>query len=97
MSDPDRKKVLKAAFQARKHEQLLSSMALSIDDLKALFEHLDSTLDSRCDHTLDKTLGFLAARKLESTTVVPWLQEHGGYCDCEVLANVESDYERILR
>jgi hypothetical protein len=22
-------------------------------------------------------------------TVIPWLREQGGYCDCEVLANVE--------
>ncbi len=28
--------------------------------------------------------------------LVPWLQELGGYCDCEVLANVEQQFEKIL-
>ena len=96
MSDSERKKTLKASFKAKEQEHLLTSMKLNVGDLKALLAHLDSTLESGCDHTLSKTLGFLAARKLEPTNVIPWLQEHGGYCDCEVLANVESDYERIL-
>lgn len=96
MSDPERKRALKVLLKAEEHENLLSSMALSVADLKALLAHLGFASEHGCDHTLSKTLDFLAARKLEPTSVISWLQEHGGYCDCEVLANVESDYERIL-
>ncbi|WP_047515935.1 DUF2695 domain-containing protein [Methylophilus sp. UBA6697] len=97
MPDLERKKVLKESFKAKEQEMLVSSMELSVSDLKALFVHLDSELKAGCDHTLSKTLDFLGDRKFEPATVIPWLKEHGGYCDCEVLVNVESDYECILR
>jgi hypothetical protein len=33
---------------------------------------------------------------IDVTRIVPWLREHGGYCDCEVLANVEDEFSEIL-
>ncbi len=97
MTDLEHKRALKAAFKAKEQESLLRSMQLSVLELRALLNHLDTVLASGCDHTLNETLIFLTAQKLEPSLVIPWLQEHGGYCDCEVLANVESDYESILR
>ena len=97
MTDSDRKRALKASFKAKEQESLQASMKLSVSDLRGLLDHLDSALSSGCDHTLTKTQGFLAARNLDTDVVIPWLREHGGYCDCEVLANVESAYDRILR
>jgi hypothetical protein len=35
---------------------------------------------------------FLAERGLDAAAVIPWLRESGGYCDCEVLANVEDEW-----
>lgn len=71
-------------------------MPLSKEDLRGLFEHLDSELASGCDHTANKTLAYLRSRALSPEGIVPWLQELGGYCDCEVLANVEQQFEKIL-
>lgn len=71
-------------------------MPMSKSDLKALFDYLE-TQDSACDNTLKGTSEFLAAHSLDREKIVPWLQEHGGYCDCEVLANVESTFEVLLR
>jgi hypothetical protein len=31
----------------------------------------------------------LHERRLEPQSVLPWLAEQGGYCDCEVLANLD--------
>jgi hypothetical protein len=30
-------------------------------------------------------------------TVFAWLDTHGGYCDCEVLANVEQEVDEAMR
>jgi len=30
---------------------------------------------------------------LDEDRIIPWLEEHGGGCDCEVLANVEEEFE----
>lgn len=96
MSNKDRKRELKAAFKAKELEALEASMPLSKEDLRGLFEHLDSELASGCDHTANKTLAYLRSHSLSPERIVPWLQELGGYCDCEVLANVEQQFEKIL-
>ena len=33
-------------------------------------------------------------QNLPEATVIPWLGEYGGYCDCEVLANVEQEWQQ---
>ncbi len=96
MSNKDRKHELKAAFKTKELEALEASMPLNKNDLRGLFEYLDGELVSGCDHTASKTLAYLRSRSLDSERIVPWLQELGGYCDCEVLANVEQQCEKIL-
>lgn len=34
---------------------------------------------------------FLKSRDIDSANVIPWLKEHGGFCDCEVIYNVYDD------
>jgi hypothetical protein len=74
-----------------------AKLPLTKADLKALFDHVDSRLaEHGCDHTLVHTREFLTQRGLPQETVVPWLREYHGYCDCEVIANVEEAWgERI--
>jgi hypothetical protein len=95
MTDKDQKKKLKDAFKAKECQSLEASMPLSKSDLKALFDYLDETMSS-CDHSLTLTTDFLNAHSLNLEKIIPWLREHGGYCDCEVLGNVEEKFEDIL-
>lgn len=97
MGNKDRKRELKAAFKAKELEALETSMPISKDDLRGLLDHLDSLGESGCDHSLEKTITYLRSRSLDPEHVVPWLGEMGGYCDCEVLANVDHKIEKILR
>jgi len=46
-----------------------------------------------CDHTPKITTAYLAQAKLDANEILPWLEEQGGYCDCEILANVEERWE----
>ena len=96
MSNKDRKRELKAAFKAKELEVLEASMPLSKEELRGLFEYLESVEATGCDHTAKKTLSYLRSRSLDTERIVPWLQKLGGYCDCEVLANVEQQFEKIL-
>jgi hypothetical protein len=61
--------------------------------LHDLFDWLDREDAPACDHTLRETVEFLRQRGLDVERVVSWLQEHGGFCDCEVLYNVEEQFE----
>lgn len=96
MSNKNKKRELKASFQAKELEALEASMPLSKEDLRSLFDYLDHELALGCDHTASKTLAYLRSRSLNTESIVPWLQKLGGYCDCEVLGNVEEKFEKIL-
>jgi hypothetical protein len=92
MSSADEKRRRKELLQqarVRQREQSRAGMPLSRGQLAGLIDHLDEALADGCDHTLRRTRAYLAAHALDEETVVAWLAEHGGYCDCEVLANVE--------
>jgi hypothetical protein len=38
----------------------------------------------------------LKKRGLEVERIVPWLREYGGYCDCEVIYNVDDTFGEIV-
>ena len=60
-----------------------------------MFDHLDNELEkSACDDTSALTEKFLLQANVENASkVLEWLSNHGGYCDCEILANVEEQFE----
>ncbi len=88
-----RRKKLVGSVVAQKRAAEEATMPISKADLKSLFNFLDQTIGvSACDHSLRHTRSFLVAHHLPEAAVVPWLGEHGGYCDCEVLANVEDHW-----
>lgn len=82
------------AIVAKDTEEAIESMPISFKDLGALFNHLDEVFGREgCDHTLAITTAFLDRQSLNKEIIIPWLGEYGGYCDCEVLANVEESWE----
>jgi hypothetical protein len=85
-----RRKAMQRDVSQREHAQAVADMPLTKTDLAALFDYVDTKLEeSACDHTLRYTREFLVSRQLLEEQVVLWLAQYGGYCDCEVLANVE--------
>ena len=60
-------------------------------ELMGLFEHVDDMwAEHGCDRTLQNTLQYIRQHNLPEEELVEWLINHGGGCDCEVLANVAS-------
>ena len=81
-----------AAEQARQQHGD-EDIPISVLDLGDLFDFLDLHLtEAGCDHTLSGTRSFLEAQGLSPETIIPWLADNNGYCDCEVLANVEDPW-----
>jgi len=65
--------------------------------MKALFGHIDSRLEeAECDDTLRYAREFINQNHLPEDAVVTWLQENGGYCDCEAIANAEQVIEDAI-
>jgi len=80
--------------ERRDWPELENELPVSKPDLKSLFDHVRSAVNSEgCDNTLKHTLSFLELHSLPEQQLVAWLQDGGGYCDCEVIANVAEMWE----
>ena len=66
--------------------------------MEALFGMLDEALSEQaCDHTRRLTDAWLAQRGHAVEPVHRWLDDTGGYCDCEVLMNSEQAWQDAVR
>lgn len=72
-------------------------MPISKKNLKELFDYLNRPNPPPCDHTLKDTIKFLDEKGLDKATIIPWLNEYGGYCDCEVIFNVDEKWGEYAR
>jgi hypothetical protein len=85
----------KAKWQAQQRILARAAFPLPDDQLQRLFDYVDAQLDLEpCDHTLRSTLGWLDDHGHSPTRTVDWLREHGGYCDCEVVANASDHWDQ---
>src|SRR5215470_20453662 len=90
----ERRKAIKASLRSTEIERIRRSLPLQPAQMKSLFDFVDEELDeAECDHTLRHTLSFLERLQVSSEPVIAWLQDAGGYCDCEVLANALERFE----
>ncbi|MBQ4831590.1 DUF2695 domain-containing protein [Alteromonas sp. MMG017] len=94
--DKEQKKKLKARFKQNEHGNLIASLPLSIEVLKELLSFLNREEAPNCDHTLRETKDFLISRNLSPEKIIPWLNEHGSFCDCEVIFNVYDEVGDIV-
>jgi Protein of unknown function (DUF2695) len=86
MDKHERKALLKRWKHAEQAERI-AGMPITPVQLHQLLDYLDNNLGS-CDHTTRLTATYLAKENWDGAKVLKWLAEQGGYCDCEVLANV---------
>jgi Protein of unknown function (DUF2695) len=96
MSKNPRTEKLKNAWKQQENQNLLASIPMPHTSLHALFDFLCREDAPTCNHTLQETTEFLQAQKLDVERILPWLHENGGYCDCEVIYNVENKFGEIV-
>lgn len=93
----EKSKDLKKMWKQQERAAQVAALPLSASELRALFDSLDRELDQRaCDHTRRIAHGWLAERGVDPDPVFARLQSRGGFCDCEILANVEPEIEGII-
>ena len=86
MDKQQRRDALKRWKDAERSD-LIANSPVSPEQLRRLLDYLSDNLKS-CAHTRTLTIRFVDVEELEKDEVLSWLAEHGGFCDCEVLANL---------
>lgn len=73
-----------------------AALPLSDDQFQTLFDDVNEHLENEeCDDTRRLTEQWLSANGVPAKPVLDWLEEHGGHCDCEVIANAEEAWESL--
>jgi hypothetical protein len=96
--DTNRKRALKKQWQRQQRGAARAALPLPDDQMKALFDHLDVELPKYgCDDSRRITEKWLKDHNVEVDRLLGWLDENGGFCDCEVLANCEQAWEEAIK
>lgn len=91
----ERRKQIARELRFKARLEFDTGMPMSRENFKALFDNLNEKLtENDCDHSLKFSIRFLETLNLDSMEeTAKWLKENGGYCDCEVLSNVEEKFD----
>lgn len=82
-----------SALSGEERMRFLATLPATKEQIEDLFDYLDRRLaDESCVHNLRFTMQFLMERRLDMPRVMSWLNENGGYCDCEILQNIEPQW-----
>ena len=88
--DGAQKKQLKTQWRDQQRKMARAALPLPVAELKAMFDMLDVEFSQEgCDHSRRLTEAWLRSRGHDVQSMFAWLDTQGGYCDCEILANVE--------
>ena len=91
----ERRKQIKRELREKAKFEFEKSLPISREMFQNLFDFLDEKLsEDGCDDTLKLTSEFFEENGIENIDEIEnWLRENGGYCDCEVLNNVEEMFD----
>jgi hypothetical protein len=91
-------KRLKIQWRNQQRKAALAALPLPVSELKSMFDMLDVELPRQgCDHTRRLTGAWLESRGHDVARVFAWLDTQGGFCDCEILANVEEKVDDAVK
>ncbi|WP_278457808.1 DUF2695 domain-containing protein [Veillonella parvula] len=93
--DKARKKELLKAYADEQKQSFKDSLPMDEELFWQLFDYVDEKLEINdgCDHSLTFTREFLEKQSVDVESVLAWIINEGGGCDCEVLYNVEERFE----
>jgi len=94
-SEKERRRIIAKELRQKAKDKFEKSLPLPKETFQKLFDFLDEKLtENNCDDTLKYAEEFFENNNIEnSNAVIDFLNENGGYCDCEVLNNVEEMFE----
>jgi hypothetical protein len=95
--DKQRKKELRRRWREGQRAETRAALPLPFDELKAMFDMLDTELSRHsCDRTRRLTRRWLEVHGHDADPVFAWLDQLGGFCDCEVLVKIEQHVEDAM-
>ncbi|MBX7102556.1 MAG: DUF2695 domain-containing protein [Gemmataceae bacterium] len=96
--DKQNRKAALTAWKAQKSAAARAKFPLPREQLSAMFDWLDAELSrNECSHTLRLVRDWCSNAGVEARPIELWLNDNGGYCDCEALANAEQAFQEACK
>ena len=97
ITEKRKRKEARKILTQKELDDFRASLPMEEKSFSVLFDYLEKVLqECPCDHTLRYTTHFLTENKVcDIEKVISWLTSHGGYCDCEVLCNIEEQFDYL--
>lgn len=90
--DKARRRFLRDAYKNAERVARTALLTIDQDQLEQLLDYVDERLGEQpCDHTARHAHRWAQSHRIEWETLAEGLQEFGGYCDCEIVMNVEPE------
>ena len=87
-----RRKQLKDAYLRTELAASAALMPLDQAQLESLLDHVDTAVAAQgCDHSRKATDAWATQYGVDLDRLYEGLEEYGGFCDCEVVMNVDPD------
>lgn len=94
MNKAEKKKFMKE-YRRKQMQDFEDSLPMERNLFFELFDYLNTKLEEiECNHDFTLTKKFLRDRGVEIEKVIEFLEKNGGFCDCEVILNVEEKFEK---
>ena len=92
-SEKEKRKELLNRLKVVEKNKFLDFLPIDKQQFQDLFDFLDNELEEGCNHNFQITEKYLNSKNLPISKILNWLKENGGYCDCELLFNVEEKFK----
>ena len=92
-TDRQRRKELINQIKNYQKKEFENNLPMDRSYFTKLFDYLDEELNE-CNDTTLLTEKFLIENNIPNVKdILEWLSNKGGFCDCEILSNIEEQFE----
>ena len=96
--DKQDKKALKKAFKEAELKAFRETLPMNEMDFLPLFDYLDNALSANeCKNDFTLLESYCKQERYDFQILAKWFKGQGGYCDCEVLGNVEEKFAYLTK
>ena len=92
--EKQRRRKIKLELRQKEEQAFLENLPINKETILELFDYLyDNDAIKNCNHNFKITNTFLEEKDIKNDKIHAWFNEFGGYCDCEILYNIEEKFE----
>ena len=91
--EKEKRRKFKLEQKEKEQQNFLNNLPISKEIILEMFDFLhENDALKKCNHNFDITKSFLTKKNIILEKTYNWLEKYGGYCDCEILYNVEEKF-----